>query len=48
MIEVSFADPSGVARGKTPCSGREMDMDIPFEVSAKGMDSKKDTGKEAL
>ncbi|WKZ17401.1 MAG: hypothetical protein QY317_09860 [Candidatus Jettenia caeni] len=48
MIEVGFADPSGVARGKSSCCSREMDMDILFEISAKGMDGKKDTGKKAL
>lgn len=48
MIEVSFSNPVRMAGGKTACCGGEMDMDIFFEVSAKGVDGKKDTGDKAL
>ena len=48
MIEVSFPNPRGMAEGKTAGCGGEMDMDIPLEVSAKGVDGKKDTGEKTL
>ena len=48
MIEVSFLNPRGMAEGKTAGCGGEMDMDIPLEVSAKGVDGKKDTGEKTL
>ena len=48
MIEVSFLNPRGMAEGKTAGCGGEMDMDISFEVSAKGVDGKKDTGEKTL
>ena len=48
MIEVSFPDPLGMAGGKSTSSGGEMDMDISFQVSAKGVDGKKDTGEKTL
>lgn len=48
MIEVSLPDPLRMAGGKTACCGGEMDMDISFKVSAKGMDGKKDTRKKPL
>ena len=48
MIEVSFPNPRGMAGGKSTGCGGEMDMDIPLEVSAKGVDGKKDTGEKTL
>ena len=48
MIEVSFPNPRGMAGGKSTGCGGEMDMDISFEVSAKGVDGKKDTGEKTL
>jgi len=46
MIEVSVPNPLGMAGGESTGCGGEVDMDIPFEVSAKGVDGKKDTGKK--
>ena len=48
MIEVSFPNPRGMAGGKSTGRSGEMDMDISFEVSAKGVDGKKDTGEKTL
>ena len=48
MIEVSFPNPRGMAEGKSTGRSGEMDMDIPLEVSAKGVDGKKDTGEKTL
>lgn len=48
MIEVSFPNPCGMAGGKSTGRSGEMDMDISFEVSAKGVDGKKDTGEKTL
>lgn len=48
MIEISLADPLRMAEGKSTCCGGEMDMNISFEVSAKGVDGKKDTGEKTL
>ena len=42
MVEVGLPDPLRLAEGKSTCCGGEMDVDIPFEVSAEGMDSQKD------
>lgn len=43
MIEVGFSNPLRMAGGKTACCGGEVYVDISFEVSAEGMDGKKDT-----
>ena len=48
MIEVGFANPGFVEEGKPACRGGKMDMDIPFKVSAKGVDGEKDTGKKSF
>lgn len=48
MVEVGLPDPLRMAEGKSTCCGGEMDMDISFEVSAKGVDGKKDTGEKTL
>lgn len=48
MIEVGFANPGFIEEGKPACRGGKMDMDIPFKVSAKGVDGEKDTGKKTL
>jgi hypothetical protein len=48
MIEISFPDPLRMAEGKPASCGGEMDMDVPFEVSAKGVDGKKDTREKPL
>lgn len=48
MIEVRVPNPLGIAGGESTGCGGEMDMDISFEVSAKGVDGKKDTGKKPL
>ena len=48
MIEVNLANPGFAQKGETARCGGKMDMDIPFEVSAKGVDGKKDTGKKPL
>jgi hypothetical protein len=37
-----------MAEGKSTCCGGEMDMDISFEVSAKGVDGKKDAREKTL
>lgn len=46
MIEIGFANPCSVEKGKPTHCGGEVNMDIPFEVSAEGMDGKKDTRKK--
>ena len=48
MVEVGIPDPLRMAEGKSTRCGGEMDMDISFEVSAKGVDGKKDTRKKTL
>src|SRR4030065_1912886 len=48
VIEVCLANPCFIEEGKPACRGGKMDMDIPFKVSAKGVDGEKDTGKKTL
>jgi len=48
VIEVCLANPGFIEEGKPACRGGKMDMDIPFKVSAKGVDGEKDTGKKTL
>lgn len=48
MVEISFTDPLRMAGGKSTGCGGEMDMDIFFQVSAKGMVGKKDAGTNPL
>ena len=48
MVEISVPDPLRMAEGKSAGCGGEMDMDIPFEVSAEGMDGKKNTREKTF
>ena len=44
MIEVCLVNPGFIEEVRPACRGGK--MDIPFKVSAKGVDGEKDTGKK--
>jgi hypothetical protein len=48
VIEVNLANPGFAQKGETARCGGKMDMDIPFEVSAKGVDGKEDAWEKTF
>lgn len=48
MVEVNTSDPGIISKRESANSGGEVDMDIFFKVSAKGVDGKEDTWKKTF
>lgn len=48
MVEVSSFVPGIIRQGQTTNGGRKVYVDISLEVSAKGVDGKKDTGQKSF
>ena len=48
VTEVGARNPSGIIRSETADRGREMDMNVSFEISSKGMNGEVNAGDKTL